>query len=67
MSSSSSLPRWRGIFPAVTTKFHADESLDVAAMEKHFEFLIAHGVDGLVTGGSAASAGGLASPAGFAV
>lgn len=52
MSSTSSLPRWRGIFPAVTTKFHADESLDAAAMEKHFEFLIAHGVDGLVTGGS---------------
>ena len=22
-------PRWKGIFPAVTTKFHADESLDL--------------------------------------
>ena len=22
-------PRWQGIFPAITTKFHADESIDV--------------------------------------
>ncbi|MEY3123836.1 MAG: hypothetical protein RLZZ573_356, partial [Pseudomonadota bacterium] len=21
-------PRWKGIFPAITTKFHADESID---------------------------------------
>ncbi|MDN3921408.1 dihydrodipicolinate synthase family protein [Roseateles violae] len=46
------LPRWRGVFPAVTTKFLADEALDIAAMERHFEFQIAAGVDGLVTGGS---------------
>jgi len=50
--SSRPLPQWRGIFPAVTTKFDADENLDVQAMERHFEFLIANGVDGLVTGGS---------------
>ncbi|MEO3711680.1 dihydrodipicolinate synthase family protein [Roseateles flavus] len=50
--SSRPLPQWRGIFPAVTTKFDADENLDVPAMERHFEFLIANGVDGLVTGGS---------------
>lgn len=50
--SSRSLPQWRGIFPAVTTKFDADEHLDIPAMERHFEFLIAHGVHGLVTGGS---------------
>ena len=50
--SSRPLPQWRGIFPAVTTKFDANENLDIPAMERHFEFLIANGVDGLVTGGS---------------
>ena len=50
--SSRPLPQWRGIYPAVTTKFDAAENLDVPAMERHFEFLIANGVDGLVTGGS---------------
>lgn len=50
--NSRSLPQWRGIFPAVTTKFDADENLDIPAMERHFEFLIANGVHGLVTGGS---------------
>ena len=46
------LPRWTGIFPAVTTKFLANEELDVSAMEKHFEFLIQGGVHGMVTCGS---------------
>ncbi|MBB2485275.1 dihydrodipicolinate synthase family protein [Mitsuaria sp. WAJ17] len=50
--SSRTLPQWRGIFPAVTTKFDANENLDVPAMERHFEYLIANGIDGLVTGGS---------------
>ncbi|MBB4845542.1 4-hydroxy-tetrahydrodipicolinate synthase [Paucibacter oligotrophus] len=52
MSATSTLPRWTGVFPAVTTKFHANEDLDVAAMERHFEFQIESGVDGLVTCGS---------------
>jgi 4-hydroxy-tetrahydrodipicolinate synthase len=47
-----SLPRWSGVYPAVTTKFHADESLDIAEMERHFDFLIRAGVHGLVTCGS---------------
>lgn len=50
--NSTHLPRWRGVFPAVTTKFMPDESLDIAAMERHFEFQIAAGVHGLVTCGS---------------
>lgn len=44
--------KWRGVFPAVTTKFSADETLDHAAMERHFAFQIEAGVDGLVTCGS---------------
>jgi 4-hydroxy-tetrahydrodipicolinate synthase len=45
-------PRWQGVFPAVTTKFHADESLDHEEMRRHFSFLIDNGVHGLVTCGS---------------
>jgi len=44
--------KWEGVFPAVTTKFHANEELDYQAMEKHFAFQIDAGVDGLVTCGS---------------
>jgi len=51
-ASASNLPRWTGVFPAVTTKFKPNEDLDHAEMERHFDFQIRHGVDGLVTGGS---------------
>ncbi len=43
---------WKGIFPAVTTKFKLDETLDFSAMEKHFNFQIEAGVHGLVVNGS---------------
>ena len=43
---------WAGIFPAVTTKFKADFSLDIAAMEKHFSAQIKAGVHGLIVVGS---------------
>lgn len=43
---------WAGVFPAVTTKFKEDESLDHAEMEKHFDFQIKAGVHGLVVTGS---------------
>lgn len=52
LPSTSAQPRWTGIFPAVTTKFTADEALDIPAMERHYEFLIQGGIDGIVTGGS---------------
>jgi len=44
--------KWEGVFPAVTTKFKANEDLDHAAMEKHFNFQIDNGVHALLTGGS---------------
>ena len=44
--------RWAGVFPAVTTQFHPDQSLDLAATAGHLEVLIAAGVSGLVVGGS---------------
>jgi 4-hydroxy-tetrahydrodipicolinate synthase len=43
---------WRGVFPAVTTQFNADESLNFGAMEKHYAAQVAAGVHGLVTCGS---------------
>ncbi len=43
---------WRGVFPAVTTQFHADESLDLDATARHCEALIEAGVQGLIVCGS---------------
>ncbi|WP_338845581.1 dihydrodipicolinate synthase family protein [Massilia sp. W12] len=51
MSQQASFP-WRGVYPAVTTKFKENEDLDFAEMEKHFAFQIDNGVHGLITGGS---------------
>jgi dihydrodipicolinate synthase/N-acetylneuraminate lyase len=45
-------PRWKGIFPAITTKFHADESIDAESTAKHIDFQIRNGIHGLVTCGS---------------
>ncbi|MEX0373036.1 dihydrodipicolinate synthase family protein [Spiribacter roseus] len=42
------IPDWRGIYPAVTTQFHPDHSLDVAATEQVVDNLIRDGVHGLV-------------------
>lgn len=45
-------PLWHGIFPAITTKFHPDESIDAEGTAKHIDFQIRNGIHGLVTGGS---------------
>ena len=45
-------PRWKGIFPAITTKFHADESIDAEGTARHIDFQIRNGIHGLVTCGS---------------
>ena len=45
-------PRWQGIFPAITTKFHADESIDADGTARHIDFQIRNGIHGLVTCGS---------------
>ena len=39
---------WRGVYPAVTTQFHPDYSLDLEATCRHVDVLIAEGVDGLI-------------------
>jgi len=44
--------QWRGVFPALTTKFTASDEIDWAAMERHLEFQLDAGVHGLVILGS---------------
>ena len=39
---------WTGVYPAVTTQFRADESLDLAATLDHVDKLIEAGVHGLI-------------------
>jgi 4-hydroxy-tetrahydrodipicolinate synthase len=41
-----------GTYPAVTTQFHKDESLDLEATSRHWEALIQSGVSGLIVNGS---------------
>lgn len=43
---------WTGVFPAVTTQLHQDQSLDLEATAQHFEALLASGVSGLIVCGS---------------
>jgi 4-hydroxy-tetrahydrodipicolinate synthase len=43
---------WRDVFPALTTQFHRDESLDLEANSRHIEAILASGVAGIVMLGS---------------
>jgi 4-hydroxy-tetrahydrodipicolinate synthase len=45
-------PAWAGVYPAVTTQFRSDYSLDIDATARHVEILIASGVHGLIFLGS---------------
>ena len=44
--------KWTGVFPAVTTQFKKDESLDLGATAHHWETLIQSGISGLIVCGS---------------
>jgi dihydrodipicolinate synthase/N-acetylneuraminate lyase len=39
---------WRGVFPAATTQFHNDQSLDLDGTAAHLEALLRAGVHGLI-------------------
>ena len=39
---------WRGVFPAVCTQFHADQSLDVPGTLAHLDAMLEAGVHGLI-------------------
>jgi len=43
---------WKGVFPAITTQFRNDQSLDLQATAKHLEALIAAGIHGVVALGT---------------
>jgi len=43
---------WSGVFPALTTPFREDSSIDFAALSAHIERLLAAGIHGLVVLGS---------------
>jgi 4-hydroxy-tetrahydrodipicolinate synthase len=43
---------WRGVFPALTTKFTAADEIDWESMEKHLEFQLDAGIHGLIILGS---------------
>ena len=43
---------WKGVFPALTTKFTAKDELDLKLFEKNLNFQLASGVNGVILGGS---------------
>lgn len=43
---------WRGIFPALTTKFDANDQLDLPAFETNLTAQLDAGVDGIILGGT---------------
>lgn len=43
---------WKGVFPAITTKFTADDQLDLPLFEKNLNAQLAAGVDGIILGGT---------------
>jgi dihydrodipicolinate synthase/N-acetylneuraminate lyase len=44
--------QWKGVFPALTTKFSAKDELDLPMFEKNLQAQLDAGVDGIVLGGS---------------
>jgi 1-pyrroline-4-hydroxy-2-carboxylate deaminase len=43
---------WKGVYPALTTKFTGNDELDLPLFQKNIQEQIAAGVDGIVIGGS---------------
>ena len=43
---------WKGVFPALTTKFTADDTLDLPLFEKNLQAQLEAGVNGIVLGGT---------------
>ncbi len=44
--------QWKGVFPALTTKFRNDDSLDFESMARHLDFQLSAGVHGVIVLGS---------------
>lgn len=45
-------PEWKGVYPAITTKFDEKGNLDLPAFLKNIDFQIESGVAGIIIGGS---------------
>ena len=43
---------WKGVFPALTTKFTADDQIDIPLFEKNLQAQLEAGVNGIVLGGT---------------
>lgn len=43
---------WHGVFPALTTQFHPDQSLDLAGTTRHLEILLRSGIHGVIVLGT---------------
>ena len=43
---------WHGVFPAVTTQFHSDDSVDLTATQRVQDALVKDGVNGLIVMGT---------------
>ena len=43
---------WRGVFPAITTQFHDDQSLNLEGTARHLETMVQAGIHGVVLLGS---------------
>lgn len=50
---------WRGVFPAATTEFRGDQSLDIPATLAHLDAMLDAGVDGLIMLGTVGENGSL--------
>ena len=50
---------WEGIYPAVTTKFSADDRLDLDMFETNIQAQLEAGVDGIILGGTLGEASSL--------
>lgn len=43
---------WKGVYPAITTKFTGNDELDKGSYLKNLEFQLEAGIDGIILGGS---------------
>lgn len=50
---------WKGVYPAVTTKFTEDDQLDLAMFETNIKAQLSAGVDGIILGGTLGEASSL--------
>ncbi len=46
------MPLWKDVFPAITTQFHRDQTLDLEGTARHLEVLIDSGIAGIIVCGS---------------